>query len=91
MILPSRVSRLVCIRRLATVASRAYTSIPWLELCQAPLSLCKLNPYCKCAGLLYDEVTKPFTLLDSYRKQCVIDDEVALLDVLDTAGQEEYG
>lgn len=29
--------------------------------------------------------------LDSYRKQCVIDDEVALLDVLDTAGQEEYG
>ena len=27
---------------------------------------------------------------DSYRKQCVIDDEVALLDVLDTAGQEEY-
>jgi GTPase KRas protein len=29
-------------------------------------------------------------LSDSYRKQCVIDDEVALLDVLDTAGQEEY-
>jgi small GTP-binding protein len=29
-------------------------------------------------------------LADSYRKQCVIDDEVALLDVLDTAGQEEY-
>ena len=28
--------------------------------------------------------------LDSYRKQCVIDDETALLDVLDTAGQEEY-
>jgi len=27
---------------------------------------------------------------DSYRKQCVIDEEVALLDVLDTAGQEEY-
>jgi len=27
---------------------------------------------------------------DSYRKQSVIDDEVALLDVLDTAGQEEY-
>lgn len=29
-------------------------------------------------------------LPDSYRKQCVIDEEVALLDVLDTAGQEEY-
>lgn len=30
------------------------------------------------------------TIEDSYRKQCVVDDEVALLDVLDTAGQEEY-
>ncbi|KAF8464174.1 ras-like protein [Kalaharituber pfeilii] len=30
------------------------------------------------------------TIEDSYRKQCIIDDEVALLDVLDTAGQEEY-
>jgi len=30
------------------------------------------------------------TIEDSYRKQCVIDGEVALLDVLDTAGQEEY-
>lgn len=30
------------------------------------------------------------TIEDSYRKQCVIDDETALLDVLDTAGQEEY-
>ena len=27
---------------------------------------------------------------DSYRKQVLIDDEIALLDVLDTAGQEEY-
>jgi GTPase KRas len=30
------------------------------------------------------------SITDSYRKQCVIDEEVALLDVLDTAGQEEY-
>ncbi|KAF3907482.1 hypothetical protein AA313_de0200353 [Arthrobotrys entomopaga] len=30
------------------------------------------------------------TIEDSYRKQCNVDDEVALLDVLDTAGQEEY-
>jgi GTPase KRas protein len=39
------------------------------------------------------EGTHPLSLRlnqDSYRKQCVIDDEVALLDVLDTAGQEEY-
>jgi len=26
----------------------------------------------------------------SYRKQCMIDNEMVLLDVLDTAGQEEY-
>ena len=37
----------------------------------------------------YDWLTF-FFVQDSYRKQCVIDDEVALLDVLDTAGQEEY-
>ncbi|KAF8332135.1 ras protein [Amanita rubescens] len=30
------------------------------------------------------------TIEDSYRKQCFIDDEVALLDILDTAGGEEY-
>ncbi|KAI9022325.1 ras-like protein 3 [Phycomyces nitens] len=30
------------------------------------------------------------TIEDSYRKQCMIDEEIALLDVLDTAGQEEY-
>jgi len=30
------------------------------------------------------------TIEDSYQKQVVIDEEVALLDVLDTAGQEEY-
>ncbi|KAI1880199.1 hypothetical protein JX265_001820 [Neoarthrinium moseri] len=30
------------------------------------------------------------TLEDSYRKQCVIDDQTCMLEVLDTAGQEEY-
>ncbi|CAN3356228.1 ras-related protein Rsr1p [Diutina catenulata] len=30
------------------------------------------------------------TIEDSYRKQCTIDDDQVLLDVLDTAGQEEY-
>lgn len=30
------------------------------------------------------------TIEDSYRKQCMIDNEMVLLDVLDTAGQEEY-
>lgn len=30
------------------------------------------------------------TIEDSYRKQCIVDQEPALLDVLDTAGQEEY-
>lgn len=32
----------------------------------------------------------PQLFSDSYRKQCPIDEETALLDVLDTAGQEEY-
>jgi len=30
------------------------------------------------------------TIEDSYRKQVAIDEEVCLLDILDTAGQEEY-
>ncbi|KAI9434188.1 P-loop containing nucleoside triphosphate hydrolase protein [Lactarius indigo] len=30
------------------------------------------------------------TIEDSYRKQCVIDGEDALVDILDTAGQEEF-
>lgn len=30
------------------------------------------------------------TIEDSYRKQCTIDGEQVLLDILDTAGQEEY-
>lgn len=29
-------------------------------------------------------------MIDTYRKKCVIDDEEALVDILDTAGQEEY-
>lgn len=30
------------------------------------------------------------TIEDAYQKQCVIDDKVAKLDILDTAGQEEF-
>eukprot|EP00490_Sorites_sp_Unknown_P002761 CAMPEP_0114656540 /NCGR_PEP_ID=MMETSP0191-20121206/12498_1 /TAXON_ID=126664 /ORGANISM="Sorites sp." /LENGTH=98 /DNA_ID=CAMNT_0001873961 /DNA_START=92 /DNA_END=384 /DNA_ORIENTATION=+ len=30
------------------------------------------------------------TIEDSYRKQVMIDDKPALLDILDTAGQEEF-
>lgn len=30
------------------------------------------------------------TIEDSYRKQCMVDGQVTMLDVLDTAGQEEY-
>ena len=37
-----------------------------------------------------DRVPTTFRLKpDSYQKRCVIDDEVILLDVLDTAGTEE--
>lgn len=34
--------------------------------------------------------TSGYFQTDSYRQQCNIDEETALLDVLDTAGQEEY-
>jgi GTPase KRas protein len=30
------------------------------------------------------------TIEDSYRKQCEIDGQASILDILDTAGQEEY-
>ncbi|OAJ36322.1 hypothetical protein BDEG_20508 [Batrachochytrium dendrobatidis JEL423] len=40
---------------------------------------------CILLGSWYDP-----TIEDSYRKQTVVDGEVAMLDVLDTAGQEEY-
>ncbi|KAG2215154.1 hypothetical protein INT46_006540 [Mucor plumbeus] len=30
------------------------------------------------------------TIEDSYRKQCLVDSECVMLDILDTAGQEEY-
>jgi GTPase KRas protein len=30
------------------------------------------------------------TIEDAYKKQCVIDGQAAMLDILDTAGQEEY-
>lgn len=50
---------------------------PQSKVCLPILSLCRA-------------FTDKSDLQDSYRKQCVIDEEVALLDVLDTAGQEEY-
>ncbi|ODO06162.1 Ras family, other [Cryptococcus wingfieldii CBS 7118] len=37
----------------------------------------------------YDQGYYP-TIEDSYRKQVVVDDEAATLEILDTAGQEEY-
>jgi len=30
------------------------------------------------------------TIEDSYRRQCAVDEETCLLDILDTAGQEEF-
>lgn len=42
--------------------------------------------------LISDEFAEEYdpTIEDSYRKQVMIDNKPALLDVLDTAGQEEY-
>lgn len=45
--------------------------------------------YCaRCCSLTGYELTSRH--IDSYRKQCVIDGEDALVDILDTAGQEEF-
>lgn len=30
------------------------------------------------------------TIIDTYQKQCMIDDQSVLLDILDTAGLEDY-
>ncbi len=43
--------------------------------------------WCWCAHRSFREDP---TIEDSYRKQVTIDDETCLLDILDTAGQEEY-
>lgn len=39
---------------------------------------------------LLTPLNSSLALKDSYRKQVVIDGETCLLDILDTAGQEEY-
>lgn len=45
--------------------------------------------YTALVSTVYNVVDDP-TIEDSYRKQVVIDEETCLLDILDTAGQEEY-
>lgn len=40
---------------------------------------------CSCARTQYDP-----TIEDSYRKQVAVDNVACLLDIMDTAGQEEY-
>lgn len=39
---------------------------------------------------MHNHQTYDPTIEDSYRKQTVIDDQPCMLEVLDTAGQEEY-
>lgn len=70
---------------IANPPSLLITALPILRL---PLGLppTPLNQF----PTYHPHTTNSSGFLDSYRKQCVIDDEVALLDVLDTAGQEEY-
>ena len=49
----------------------------------------RLDDWHDCATCSFVEEYDP-TIEDSYRKQVVIDGETCLLDILDTAGQEEY-
>jgi hypothetical protein len=55
----------------------------------------KLSSWCAvvihvCVGATSDSLFFFLFAEDSYRKQVVIDGETCLLDILDTAGQEEY-
>ena len=63
----------------------AHAPLPFLF---CPLCPCVTSHRC-CASLLCQDEYDP-TIEDSYRKQVVIDGETCLLDILDTAGQEEY-
>jgi GTPase KRas protein len=45
---------------------------------------------CFCCPLFFSFSSLDPTIEDSYRKQVIIDEETALLDILDTAGQEEF-
>ncbi|KAM0811244.1 hypothetical protein AB5N19_11600 [Seiridium cardinale] len=47
---------------------------------------------CLASRLIYNYFLETYdpTLEESYRRQCVIDDQTCILEVLDTAGQEEY-
>ncbi|XP_044114818.1 ras-related protein R-Ras2 isoform X1 [Neovison vison] len=49
-----------------------------------------LSPSCRLRASYFVTDYDP-TIEDSYTKQCVIDDRAARLDILDTAGQEEFG
>ena len=63
---------------------------PTIEGESPPVSSAARNPSRLPQGCSNNMADSESSSADSYRKQCVIDDEVALLDVLDTAGQEEY-
>lgn len=54
------------------------------------LLVCVPSSFIPSLSLLQSHFVEEYdpTIEDSYRKQCVIDDEVAVLDILDTAGQE---
>lgn len=56
-------------------------------LCITYKHIIVIVPHTNCIQSHFVEEYDP-TIEDSYRKQCVIDDEVAVLDILDTAGQE---
>jgi len=56
-----------------------------------PQRLCFwLDPFCLALALPNKSLQYDPTIEDSYRKQVVIDGQACMLEVLDTAGQEEY-
>ena len=58
-----------------------------IETTDLPALLFNISLSCSYNSSQFVEEYDP-TIEDSYRKQCVIADKVAMLDILDTAGQE---
>lgn len=73
-----------------TIEGILYPNPRLFSIMQPPTHTSAPNPSISSSNLLLTRLTHLTNPTDSYRKQCMIDDEVALLDVLDTAGQEEY-
>ena len=65
----------------------------FLEEYDPTIEGCHRTSLCQCHHHLINlrpSSLGPSATVDTYQKQCVIDDQAVLLDILDTAGLEDY-